>query len=161
MKTSWMMPVVVVGLLVFSNSYGGQNCVNTPRQFAWGSGGSTILTLCGYQSGSVNTSYVQITNIPRKTKNACVTIQYEPTNDNHSTSDALTVAPNEGVILGNSRSPTTLSIDTTDGAQTATLPLETDGLHDDKYGFSVSGQSSSVDVNVKIDWDDRGLACGT
>lgn len=163
MRIYWTMPVAVMLLYLFSNSYADDtdnDCVNTPTKIVWGAGGSTNLTLCGYQNGDLNKSFVQITNIPRKTKDACLTIQYEPTDNVHPTTDTLTVAPNEGVTIGDSRGPTTLSIDNTDGAQTAILPIKTDSEKDGNYGFSVSGQSSSVNVNVKIDWQ-HDPSCGT
>ena len=164
MKIKTMLSVFAVFLFYFSMSYADDNanssCLNSPKQINWGSGGSTLVTLCGYQNGDVNTSYVQFSNIPRETKNGCVRLNYEPSSDSdHGETDSLTVAPNEGVVLGDTRSPTTLNIDNEDGLQTIALPLKTDNVHQDDYGFSVSGQSSSVNVKVKIDWGHE-TGCG-
>ncbi|MFN7098420.1 MAG: hypothetical protein ACK4PR_12840 [Gammaproteobacteria bacterium] len=162
MKSIWMTLGLSLGFIIFSNSYASNPaCVNSPTLIPWGTGGSTNLTLCGYQNGGVNSSYVEFTNIPRNIKNACVTIQYDSVHDNHPVTDSLTVAPNEGVELAGSRGPTTLSIDNNVGAQTATLSLKTDDVAADKYGFSISGQSSSVNVDVIIHWDNDSGICGT
>jgi hypothetical protein len=163
MKAIWVMPVVATLFLAYSYSFAGDtdsDCLNSPQQLTWGNGGSTKVKLCGYQNGDVNTSYIQITDIPRKTKNGCLTIEYEPASDKFLTNDSLTVAPNEGVVVGESRSPTTLAIDNTDGTQTTSLPVKTDNVNHNKYGVSVSGQSSSVDVNVKINWQ-HDPSCGS
>lgn len=155
MKRQWMMPLISLFLLYFSTAYAEDaqtSCLNSPQQISWGTGGSTSVMLCGYQNGDVNTSYIKFINIPRQTKNGCVTLNYEPILDDHPDTDSLTISPNEGVVLGDTRSPTTLDLDTLTGMQTIALPLKTDNVHKDDYGFSVSGQSSSVNVKVNIDW---------
>jgi hypothetical protein len=148
------LPIVtlIVGILCTSSLvFADSKCINQPQQVEWGNGGSTHIILCGYKNGDVNTSFLQLVNIPKKVHNGCVTLQYTPA-VNVDPDDTLTVSPNEGVVVAGSRGPTTLDLPD-NGTVVTDLPLKTDNIKNNEYGIAISGQSSSVDVDVKVDWN--------
>lgn len=148
------LPVVTLAILTsfYSSLLAAEEpCVNAPQQIEWGKGGTTHIILCGYNNGDVNTSFVQLVNIPKKVHNGCVTVQYTPTIDSDP-DDTLTISPNEGVVVAGSRGPTTLDLPD-NGTQTTDLSVKTDNVKNNVYGIAISGQSSSVDVDVKVNWN--------
>lgn len=141
--------------LLSSISYAedSSDCSHSAALVMWNQNGINPIILCGYTNGHSNSSYIQVTNIPEKTKNACLHIEYMPMDSSSEMTDSLTISPNEGVVLNKVRSPTNLHISAQNGVQSIALPLSTDGVKNDSYGFSISAQSSSVDVKIKINWD--------
>jgi hypothetical protein len=135
------------------------SCLTEPKQIDWEDGGVINEVLCGYNNGNIDTSYIQLINIPREMKQGCIKIEYAPVDSPQNDEDTLTLAPNEGVVLNKSRSPLTLDLDDEEGSQVSTIPIKTDNIHNQDYSLSISGESSSVNVNVKVNWEHENPDC--
>jgi hypothetical protein len=153
------MATMMLSLILLStSSFADNNCLSTPKEIKWGKGGSIHTVLCGYKSGNVNTSYIEISGIPRKTSNGCIIIHYQP-HKNSDPRDSLMVAPAAGVVVDGTRRPTTLDLPDS-GTETTHLPIKTDSQNKNNYSFAISGQSSSVDIEVIIKWSND-KTCGS
>lgn len=152
MSTRWVVSIAlfIISILLPVTYFADSNCLSSPKEIKWGKGGSIHAVLCGYKSGNVNTSYIEISGIPRKTSNGCIIIHYKP-HTNSAPQDSLMVAPAAGVVVDGTRQPTTLDLPDS-GIETSALPVKTGTQSKHDYSFAISGQSSSVDVEVIIKW---------